>query len=159
MPAIEFSNVATALQPAPIEPSWVLSGTPTAHNKLLSTSKDTTACTLVWNCTPGVFEWQYDKDETIHILAGQAILDDGHQGPRTISPGDVVFIPAGSRVHWTVQETIRKLAFFRRTLPGPMAAAVRFLKWARRLKNGGPALDWMGAPTPQGMFAETASPR
>ena len=143
---LAFSDINAEMQSAPIEPSWVLSGQPVARNKMLSISQDTTACTLIWDCTPGVFEWRYDKDETIHILAGRAILDDGFQGPRPIALGDVIFIPSGSRVHWTVQETIHKLAFFRNPLPGPLAKAVGLVRWWRALRDRGAAPDWMGAP-------------
>ncbi len=149
MPSIEFSNVGIELQSAPIEPSWVQGGRPIARNKLLSVSKDTTACTLVWDCSPGRFDWHYDKDETIHILSGRAILDDGTQPPRTIRPGDVVFIPAGSCVHWVVEEHIRKLAFFRRTLPAPLHHAIRAVRWLRSWRAGNRASDWMGPPSPQ----------
>ena len=37
------------------------------------------------------------------------------------APGDVVFFPGGSVVSWTVQRQVRKLAFFRRPLPAPLA--------------------------------------
>ncbi len=145
VPSIVLGDIQVDLQPAPINPDWVKRGNPTARNHLLSRSDDTTACTLVWDCTPGEFEWQYDTEETIHILSGQIVLDDGTQPPRRLGPGDVVFFPAGARVHWTVEEHVRKLAFFRRTMPRPLTLAIGVYRWLQRLRRGVQG----GAPAPQ----------
>lgn len=37
--------------------------------------------TLVWDCTPGKFMWHYDQDETVHILEGRVVLDEGIGAP------------------------------------------------------------------------------
>ncbi len=150
LPSIVLGDVQVELQPAPINPDWVLSGTPIARNRLLSRSDDTTACTLVWDCTPGQFEWHYDTEETIHILSGRVVLEDGNQAPRRLGPGDVVFFPAGARVRWTVEEHVRKLAFFRRTLPRPVTVAVGVYRWLQRLKQGVRAQGGMGGMVVQG---------
>ncbi len=60
------------------------------------------------------------------------ILDDG-DGPRHYRPGDVIFIPAGAVVHWTVETHVRKLAFFHSQLPRPLALALNMLRNAKRL--------------------------
>lgn len=128
-------NVDLNLREAPINPEWVIEGAPHARNLELSRSPDGMARTVLWDCTPGRFEWIYDIDETIHILEGSVMLDDGVAGPRRHGPGDVVFFPAGARVLWTVETHVRKLAFFRRGLPAPLAklaVGVRSLKSAFR---------------------------
>ena len=114
-------NVGVDLKPSPIEPSWIRGGTPTARNALLATSRDRASCTLVWDCSPGAFEWRYDTDETVHILQGSVVLDDGFSPPRRIGPGDVVLFPAGAVVRWTVETHVRKLAFFHRPMPAPLS--------------------------------------
>ncbi len=128
-------NVDMKLRPAPINPNWVIDGEPTARNLELSRSPDGMACTVLWDCTPGRFEWIYDIDETIHILEGSVMLDDGVSGPRRYGSGDIVFFPAGARVDWTVETHVRKLAFFRRGLPAKLAkiaSGIRNLKSAMR---------------------------
>jgi mannose-6-phosphate isomerase-like protein (cupin superfamily) len=75
--------------------------------------------------------WHYRSEETIHFLDGSVILDDG-DGPRHYGPGDVIFIPAGAAVHWTVETHVRKLAFFHSQLPRPLARAVAMLRSAKR---------------------------
>ena len=150
LPSIVHSNVAVELRPAPINPDWILEGNPFARNSELSRSRDGTATTLIWDCTPGKFEWHYNTDETIHILQGSIVLDDGNGPPRRLGPGDVVFFPAGAVVKWHVEQHVRKLAFFRRTLPAPIAFAMRSIRRARRLlRSNDPAGGRVGA-TAQG---------
>ncbi len=128
-PTILFTDTAAKLAPAPINPKWILDGTPVARNALLSKSADGTASTLLWDCSEGAFNWFYDTDETIHILEGSVVLSD-HKGPtRRIGPGDVVFFPAGSSARWQVEGYVRKLAFFRVAVPKPVGLALR--AWRR----------------------------
>ena len=134
-------TTAVDLRPAPINPDWIRGGTPVARNALLSSSHDRAACTLVWDCTPGEFEWHYDSDETVHILDGSVVLDDGFAPPRRLGPGDVVLFPKGAVVRWTVETQGRKRACFRRPLPAPFALVSRAIGMAkgairRRLARG-----------------------
>lgn len=145
------------LRSAPINPDWIRAGAPVARNALLSTSRDRGSCTLVWDCTPGAFEWRYDTDETIHILEGSVVLDDGVAPPRRLGPGDVVLFPAGAVVHWTVEKHVRKLAFFHKPMPAPVALAARVAGKARgalrRLRSAAPRPD--SAAPGMGLSAET----
>ncbi len=137
LPAVEMSNIGVSLRPAPIEPSWIIEGSPKARNALISRSRDGTADTLVWDCSPGKFMWHYHTEETIHFLEGQVVLDDG-TGPRRVGPGDVIFIPAGAKVHWTVEQHVRKLAFFRKQLPKPVELLVNALRRVKQMVKGAP---------------------
>ncbi len=143
---IIHSNIEVELQSSPINRDWIHEGNPVARNAILSRSHDGTATTLVWDCTPGKFEWHYDTDETIHILEGTVVLDDGNAPPRRLGPGDVVFFPAGAVVRWSVETHVRKLAFFRRTLPKPVAMVTRAISRTRSLMRsaGKPASNEMG---------------
>ncbi len=137
--AIVHGSTSVELKSAPIRREWIIDGAPVARNAELSRSRDGTACTLVWDCTPGRFMWHYDIDETIHVLEGAIVLDDGVAPPRRLGPGDVVFFPAGAVVRWTVETHVRKLAFFRRQLPKPIAIVTRAARAAKgRLRPGRP---------------------
>ena len=143
-----LSHTGVELKSSPIEPSWVLDGKPAARNSELWRSRDGTSCTLIWDCAPGKFVWHYDTEETIHILEGVVVLNDGNGPERRVGPGDVVLFPAGAKVHWHVIEHVRKLAFFRRPLPKPVEVVLRGL---RRVKNAvkgnkAPAKGWMNEP-------------
>lgn len=126
-PAI-FSTPDAELKPAPIDPAWVIEGHPMARNAILSRSEDQTACTIVWDCGKGKFNWYYDFDETIHFIEGSVTIDDGHSPPRTLKAGDVIFFPAGSHAVWTVGSYVKKVAFCRRVLPGPVGTLIKVLR-------------------------------
>ncbi len=145
----QTSTVAVELKPSPIEPSWVVAGNPVARASELMRSSDKSTWTVVWDCTAGSFEWIYNCDETIHIMEGSIVLKDDHSGPTRLGPGDVVFFPKGSRVHWEVEGYVKKVAFLRNVIPNPMTIPY---KVARRLK----AMLRGGRPSPAGGFG--ASP-
>lgn len=119
------------LEPAPIRPEWIRDGAPVARCAELSRSADGAALTAVWDCTAGEFDWYFAGDETVHILAGEVIIDDG-AGPRPLRPGDVAFFPAGSTSRWRIPCYVKKLAFCRD--PAPRLALLA-IKIARRLKR------------------------
>jgi uncharacterized protein len=136
--SIKYTVGRVELAPGPINPAWVLEGNPVSCNKLLSYSADGSASTMMWDCTAGRFNWHYDVDETLYIIEGSVIIKDATGEARRLSAGDVVFFPAGSSAEWHVETYIRKVAFCRTPLPGPVAFAkrgFRFLK--RRLGLGG----------------------
>lgn len=125
-PSLVVSGVDdVALQPAPIEPSWVLSGDPQARSGLHSHGEDRSASTHVWECTAGAFRWRFGWDETVIILSGgvRVTAEDGTE--KTLSVGDVAYFTAGSTAVWEIDDHVRKLAFIRRPMPAPFAAAIR----------------------------------
>ena len=116
--------------------AWILEGDPVAQATELWRSHDDMSCTWVWECTPGRFEWHYDTDETIQVLEGAIVLDDGVGPARRLGPGDLVFFPAGAVVRWSVEEKVRKLAFFRRPMPAPVAVLTRLARTMLHLVRG-----------------------
>jgi uncharacterized cupin superfamily protein len=133
---IKFGNAAVSLSPAPINPDWILEGKPVARNKLLSTSADGTATTLIWDCTPGRFNWFYNIDETLFVLEGSVTLKDPDGNSRLVVAGDTIFFPAGSQAEWTVHTHFRKVAFCRTALPAPLVFALRFRRSLKRMLGG-----------------------
>jgi uncharacterized protein len=121
------------LNPSPIHPGWILEGNPIARNKVLSTSADGTASTLVWDCTAGRFNWFYDIDETIYVIEGGVVVKDHGGVARRLSAGDTIFFPAGARAEWHVEDYIRKIAFCRAPLPRPLVFAKRCIRFLKRL--------------------------
>lgn len=132
MGSIDNARLDTArLEPTPIPPSWIVGGSPQARCAELSRSRDGAAATFVWECTAGEFDWTFAGDETVHILDGEVIVDDG-AGPRTLRAGDVALFHAGSTCRWQVPAYVRKLAFLRDPVPRPALLAIRL--W-RKLKT------------------------
>jgi uncharacterized cupin superfamily protein len=129
------------LNPSPIRPGWVLEGNPVARNRLISSSADGTASTLIWDCTAGRFNWFYDIDETIYVIKGGVVVKDFAGAVRRLSAGDTIFFPAGARAEWHVENYIRKIAFCRVPLPRSVAFARRGYRFLKRLLGNGASAD------------------
>ena len=135
-PEIFISTANVPLDPAPIPVDWILEGTPTARARVLSTSDDNRAMTLVWDCSAGKFNWFYNLDETVHLLEGGMTLTDS-TGTRAAKAGDVVFFPAGSKAVWHVDSYVRKVAFIREPVPAPVTFGLRVWKRLTGANKGG----------------------
>jgi uncharacterized cupin superfamily protein len=116
------------MKPCPVNPAWVIEGSPVARNFVLSRSADTSATALLWDCTEGVFNWHYDIDETVYVLEGQAIVTDDTGAVRIIAAGDHVLFRAGSHAVWRVEKYVRKVAFCRSPVPTPLMFAARVMR-------------------------------
>src|SRR5271165_909649 len=131
---IEIGNLNVELAPRPIEPSWILEGTPSASACTLSQSADGTATTIIWHCTEGKFNWYYDFDETVLILEGSIVLESDTMPATRYVVGDVIFFKDGAHARWHVEGRVRKLAFCRKTQPVLVGFALRvFAKLKRTL--------------------------
>jgi uncharacterized protein len=128
---IIHSSKDVRLKPAPINPAWILEGKPQARNAILSRSDDKAACTIMWDCTAGKFNWHYDIDETVHVLEGSVIVSSENTAPKRLEAGDVAFFPAGTTAHWHVETYVRKVAFCRRLLPAPAQRVIGTLRWVK----------------------------
>jgi uncharacterized cupin superfamily protein len=145
----EHASVAVPLQPSPIVPAWVREGDPVARAAEISRSADGTAFTVVWECTAGKFDWTYDFDETIHIIEGSVVLQDGGNPPTRLGPGAVVFFPKGSQVSWEVEGYVKKVAFFRKVIPNPLSGPYKLLRRLKQAVRG-------TAAAPAGLIGQSA---
>jgi uncharacterized cupin superfamily protein len=133
---LKFGAGNVALNPSPIHPDWILEGNPIARNRVLSSSRDGSASTLIWDCTAGRFNWFYSIDETVYVIEGSVIVKDSSGLNRRVVAGETIFFPAGSQAEWTVEEYIRKIAFCRSPLPGPLVFAKRGFRFLKRIARG-----------------------
>jgi uncharacterized cupin superfamily protein len=116
------------LHDAPIPAEWIIEGTPRARARKLADSADGMSSTVAWSCTAGRFHWHYYVDETVQILSGEVFITDEKGRDRRLGPGDMAFFPAGTDSVWRVPEEVRKLAMYRRPLPGRLIAKC-FIMW------------------------------
>jgi len=124
-PIVITAPLTTDLDPSPIAQNWILTGTPQARIKKLATSADAMANVVVWDCSPGSFNWHYSQDETVVVISGEVFISSEDQRQeRRLGPGDMAFFPAGSSATWRVTEHFRKVAVLRRTLPFPLGLAI-----------------------------------
>jgi len=132
-PAIVIASAASAdLGPAPITPDWIIEGAPEARNRLLARSDDRTSSVLVWECTPGRFNWSYAEDEAVSIISGEVFITTADGLERRLGPGDMAYFTAGSSCTWRVTERVRKVAFLRKDMPLLLGFAVR--AWHKLLR-------------------------
>jgi uncharacterized protein len=122
---IESAASIDDFAPAPISPDWILAGTPEARSKLLAKSRDRTSSIVVWECTPGRFNWHYSEDETVVILSGEVFITTEKGEERQLRQGDMGFFPAGSSCTWRVTDRIKKVAILRKDLPPLLGIGVR----------------------------------
>lgn len=135
-PKISSFSALMELQSAPINPAWILEGTPTARNRLIAYSTDTFGWTMLWDCTAGKFNWHYTLDETVHIIEGSVTITDTDGTTFTLTPGDIAFFPTGSTAHWHVETYVRKVAYCQKPVPPianlPLRAARKILAQLRK---------------------------
>jgi uncharacterized cupin superfamily protein len=134
---IEFATSDVALSSCPIRPEWIVEGAPIARNAVLSRSADGGACTLIWDCTAGLFNWRYDIDETVYVIEGGVVVRDDAGIERRLGPGDTAFFPAGSHAVWRVESYVRKVAFCRNPVPAPVMLAMRVVRKLARMAGLG----------------------
>jgi uncharacterized cupin superfamily protein len=118
---------AIALHDDPIEPAWVLAGTPRARSGCHSTNTDGWAATHVWECSAGRFRWYFGVEETVLILDGEVRVTDERGRSQRLTPGTVAYFPCGSWWVWDVPVSVRKLSFNRRSVGLPARALGRLV--------------------------------
>lgn len=136
------------LEPAPINPGWVLAGQPRARAVDLAHSPDGTCTSAQWDCTAGRFFWYFAVEETVHILEGEVVVT-GHDGQSVrLRAGDVAVMPAHTWMVWHVENYVRKLAVCRYAIPRPFGRALRmFQTWRNRfMLRGGRTPSLSEAP-------------
>jgi uncharacterized protein len=135
--SIKFCGGDVNLEPAPINPNWILEGDPVTRSRLVSSSADGNASTWLWDCTAGKFNWFYAIDETVYVIEGSVSIKEHGCGIRDLKAGDSVFFPAGSSAEWNVPRYVRKVAFLRAPLPRPLQIARRIYRSFKGLVGGG----------------------
>lgn len=132
---------ALPLDPAPIDPAWIVSGEPFARCAPLGDAG--AVQTAVWDCTAGVFDWHYNAEETICIVAGEAIVTGQDGIARRLRAGDVAIFPGHAWVRWHVPDYVRKIAIQSRPVPALLRHVGTRLRCKLRRMAG---LDRAGEP-------------
>lgn len=119
------------MRDAPINPDWILSGTPRARVAEQSRSVDGAATTAIWECTAGRFRWYFGCDETVVILDGEVHVTAEDGTERTLRKGDIAYFKPKTWAVWEIRSHVRKIAFVRRPFPMAVAHAWRAFKALR----------------------------
>ncbi|MBW8282860.1 MAG: cupin domain-containing protein [Rhizobium sp.] len=124
-PVVAAHSGHLALKAAPINPEWILRGTPLARVGDHSTSTDEASSTAVWDCTAGEFRWYFGWDETVVIQEGEVHVTAEDGSERLLKVGDIAYFRGGTWATWRVDDYVRKIAFVRRPFPEPLAMLYR----------------------------------
>ncbi|MDB5649498.1 MAG: hypothetical protein JWL62_1018 [Hyphomicrobiales bacterium] len=134
MPHIGFETAtikSEALQPSPIRPEWIISGTPAARAVDLARSPDGTCFSVQWDCTKGTFHWYFGIEETVHILEGEVLVRDGTGRETLLRAGDVAVFSTDTWMVWHVETYVRKLAICRFPVSRGFGRVLRLLQNTR----------------------------
>lgn len=137
-----ISTVASAIaefKNAPIAPSWILEGTPKARVALLSGSTDSSAFTIMWDCTAGRFNWFYAIDETVYILEGAVTVTHPSGATRHLAAGSTYFFARGTQAEWRIDRYVRKLAFCQEPMSDKLMLVLRIFRAMKRIVVPSPA--------------------
>jgi uncharacterized cupin superfamily protein len=139
------------LKDAPINPDWVVSGSPHARAGQHSPSIDGRASTSIWDCTAGSFWWTFGDDETVVILEGTVRVTTESGEVRMLGQGDIAYFAGGTRALWEIDTYVRKIAFCRQVIT-PVRLLRAMLGSMRRAASGQatavPALGTLAAVMP-----------
>jgi uncharacterized cupin superfamily protein len=118
------------LAPKPIDPTWIVEGTPQARARQLQFTEGAGFSAMLWESTAGRFDWHYGSDEIIHVLAGQAELTRADGSVQLIQQGDIVFFNRDQVVRWHIPVYLKKIALNtpQISIPRQMAHHVPFAR-------------------------------
>jgi uncharacterized protein len=97
-----------ALEPAPLDPTTVLEGSPEVSELVLDSSPDGRVVRGVWEITRGVVR-DVEADEVFVVISGRATVEVEGGPTLELEPGVVGVLRAGDRAVWRVHETLRKV--------------------------------------------------
>jgi uncharacterized protein len=103
------------LEPAALDPSAILEGSPEVSELVLATSPDGRVVRGVWQITPGVVQ-DVEADELFVVVSGRATVEVQGGPTLELEPGVVGVLRAGDCAVWRIHETLRKV--FQITEPG-----------------------------------------
>jgi uncharacterized protein len=122
------------MRDAPIEPDWIVEGSPVARAADHVRTADDASFSAVWDCTAGTFRWYFHWDETVVILEGEVHVTAEDGSSYTLKAGDMGYFAARSWSTWHVENYVKKVAFIRRPFPSPVAALYRLKDALRQMK-------------------------
>ena len=111
------TSVSGELPEMPIEPAWILEGTPQARGTVLVQSVDKLVSSGMWSCTAGRFLWEFTWDEFVHILEGEAIITEDGGTTHHLQSGDIAHFPIGLKTQWQVPAFVKKVFTIRTPEP------------------------------------------
>jgi uncharacterized cupin superfamily protein len=96
----------------------ILEGTPDARGLFTAESADGNASAGFWSCDVGRYEFVFDYDEFIYLIAGEVIVTErGSDRQWTLREGDTAHFPQGVTTEWRVTRRMTKYFVARAPFP------------------------------------------
>jgi len=109
MPSVTISQDSNVeMTDFPLLAEQVLEGSPQAKIWIHAQSADKLFTQGVWDCTAGQFSWDYQWDEFVMILEGEATITVDNGEPFTLRAGDFCHFPNGLKTIWQVDDYVKK---------------------------------------------------
>jgi uncharacterized protein len=87
----------------------ILEGTPDARGLFTAESEDGGASAGFWSCDVGRYEFVFDYDEFIYVIAGEVVVTQlGSDQQWTLRAGDTAHFPQGVTTIWVVLRRMTK---------------------------------------------------
>jgi uncharacterized cupin superfamily protein len=101
-------NIADVdLEPDPLDPASVVSGSPEAWNRVVWESDDGRVIRGVWQMSPGVAT-DTEAHEMFVVVSGRVTIAVEGGATFDVGPGDMGVLEEGAHTTWTVHDTLRK---------------------------------------------------
>ncbi|MGV9563367.1 cupin domain-containing protein [Streptomyces sp. NPDC003480] len=95
------------LEPEPLDPAQIVSGTPEVTGKVIWESEDGRQVRGIWQITSGAVT-DTEANELFVVISGSATIEVEGGPTLRVGPGDMAVLREGDRTTWTVHETLRK---------------------------------------------------
>jgi uncharacterized cupin superfamily protein len=95
------------LEPEPLDPAQIVSGSPVVTGAVLWESADGKQLRGIWQITPGVVT-DTEANELFVVVSGRATVEVEGGDTLELGPGTAAVLREGDRTTWTVHETLRK---------------------------------------------------
>ncbi|MFJ8823425.1 cupin domain-containing protein [Streptomyces sp. NPDC102467] len=95
------------LEPEPLDPAQIVSGTPVVTGAVLWESADGKQLRGIWQITPGVVT-DTEANEMFVVVSGRATVEVEGGAVLELGPGTAAVLREGDRTTWTIHETLRK---------------------------------------------------
>jgi uncharacterized cupin superfamily protein len=110
-PATQIRVNASTWEPYPISAAQIIAGDPAAQVHWLhaSSANEPAYYAGLWTAERSTFRWDFELNETLHVLAGRIRVSVDGGPPGEYVTGDIVFFPIGSRTVWEIVEPLKKM--------------------------------------------------
>lgn len=109
MPTVTVASLPADLPSITLPQHEILEGTPDARGLFTAESADGNASAGFWSCDVGRYEFVFDYDEFVYVIAGEVeVTQHGSDQRWLLRAGDTAHFPQGVTTVWHVRRRMTK---------------------------------------------------